>query len=332
MSPYRSGFLLLTHLGIGTTLGLALPMTALGADAAKTELHLLQTVTLTDHQFLTGSPGVPQTVAGQLRLPRLGTDRLPAVVIVHGSGGVMGNEDHWANELISLGVATFTLDGFTARGIRNTGADQSQLGQLTMVVDAFRALDLLAADPRIDPARIGIMGGSRGARIVMATSFNRFRKMYGTPSAEFAVYVAFYTPCGTRYRDDTDVVDRPIRLFHGTAEDYVPVMPCRTWVDELRKAGNDVELKEYPGAYHLFDNPLYPLRRAENLQTGRHCVLAESADGRIVNTATAATFTFDDPCVERGVTLGYDARSHRQAISDVTKLLTDVFKLQRDRD
>ncbi len=244
----------------------------------------------------------------------------------------MGNEDHWADELIGLGIATFTLDGFTARGIRSTGADQSQLGQLTMVVDAYRALDLLAGDPRIDPARIGIMGGSRGARIVMATSFNRFRRMYATPSAEFAVYVAFYTPCNLRYRDDTDVADRPIRLFHGDADDYTPVIPCREWVDDLRRARKDVELKEYPGAYHLFDNPLYPLTSAAQLQTGRHCVLAESADGRIINTATGTTFTFDDPCIERGVTLGYDARAHRLAIKDVKELLFDVFKLQGNRD
>ena len=40
-------------------------------------------------QFLTGDKdGTPALIAGELRIPRLGTDRLPGVVLVHGSGGV----------------------------------------------------------------------------------------------------------------------------------------------------------------------------------------------------------------------------------------------------
>ncbi len=308
--------------------GLIGPSTSQGTDAAKTELHLLQTVTLTDQQFLTRSgEGKPTVIAGQLRLPRLGTDRLPAVVIVHGSGGVMGNEERWANDLNGMGIATFTLDGFTGRGIVNTTADQSQLGLLTMVVDAYRALDLLAKHPRIDPTRIGIMGGSRGARVVMGASIKRFQRMYRLPGVEFVVYVAFYTPCTTRYADDMDVADRPIRLFHGQADDYTLVAPCRQFVDQLRRAGKDVELKEYPGAFHLFDNPVYPLRHVAAAQTTRRCSWEEKPVGQIVSLTSGRPFTMDDPCVERGVTVGYDARSHKQAVSDVSALLAGVFKL-----
>jgi hypothetical protein len=87
------------------------------AESAKVELYVLQTTTLTDEQFLTGAhEGKPTTIAGELRLPRLGTDRIPAVVIVHGSGGIMGNEDRWSRELNDMGVATFVLDGFTGAG------------------------------------------------------------------------------------------------------------------------------------------------------------------------------------------------------------------------
>src|ERR1051326_8486769 len=94
------------------------------ADAAKVELYVLPTVTLTDVQFLTGTGnGKRDTIAGELRIPRRGTDRLPAMVIVHGSGGILGNEDHWAQELNNLGVATFMLDGFTGRGISSAAAN-----------------------------------------------------------------------------------------------------------------------------------------------------------------------------------------------------------------
>jgi hypothetical protein len=43
--------------------------------------------------------------------------------------------------------------------------------------------------------------------------------MYAPADAQFAVYLSFYPPCSKTYIDDTAVVDRPIRLFSGTADD-----------------------------------------------------------------------------------------------------------------
>jgi dienelactone hydrolase len=305
-----------------------LPSISAGADSAKIELHTFQTITLTDKQFLTGArDGKSVVLSGELRLPSTRNDRVPAVVIVHGSGGIMGNEDHWAREFNNMGIAAFLLDSFTGRGIRTTGFDQSQLGLLAMVYDAFRALDLLAKDRRIDRARIGIIGGSRGARVVMGTSMKRFQQIYGATEAEFAVYMAFYTPCNTRYIGDLDVAEKPIRLFHGQADDYTPVGPCRSYVNQLRNNGKDVELKEYPGAYHIFDNPVVPIQHVDSAQTGKRCSLEERA-GEIINTQTGRPFTWDDPCVERGVTVGYDPRAHGEAVKDVKSLLVRIFKIQ----
>ncbi len=105
-----------------------------GAQTVRIEVHPLPSMTLTDQQFLTGAKdGKPVVLAGELRIPRLGTDRLPAVVLVHGSGGVGANVDRWSQELNGIGVATFILDSFTGRGIVNTGTDQAQLGRLAMI-------------------------------------------------------------------------------------------------------------------------------------------------------------------------------------------------------
>jgi dienelactone hydrolase len=298
------------------------------AESAKIELYPIQTVTLTDQEFLTGKrDGKPAMIAGELRLPRLGTDRLPAVVIVHGSGGIGGNEDRWARELNEIGVAAFTVDGFTPRGIVSVVADQSQLDALTMVNDAYRALDLLAKHPRIDSTRVGIIGGSRGGRIALSASLKRFQRTYGTAGLEFVVYLPFYAPCYQKYIDDENVSDRPIRLFHGAEDDYVPAAPCRAYVERLQRAGKNIQFTAYPGAHHSFDNPIFPLRRLPQAQTPRNCLVEEKPLGQIVNAATGNVFTWDDPCVERGVTVGYDADAHAQSIKAVKDILKEAFRL-----
>jgi dienelactone hydrolase len=70
--------------------------------------------------------------------------------------------------------------------------------------------------------------------------------------------VPFYPICIRTYIDDGQVSTRPIRIFHGGADDWLPVAACRQYVDRLRQAGKDIQLTEYAGAQHGFDNPTSP--------------------------------------------------------------------------
>src|SRR5262245_23187681 len=178
-------------------IGLCAPISA---QVARTELHAIPTLTLSDGQFRLGEKnGTSVTIAGALRVPRLGTDRLPAVILVHGSGGVGGNVDRWSHELNGIGLATFVIDSFTARGIQSTSANQALLGRLNMILDAYRSLALLSAHPRIDPARIVLMGFSRGGQTTLYASLKQFKRMHGPEGAAFAAYIPFYAPCFTTY-------------------------------------------------------------------------------------------------------------------------------------
>jgi dipeptidyl aminopeptidase/acylaminoacyl peptidase len=86
----------------------------------RTEVYPVQTVTLSTADFLLGKKdGKPATIAGELRIPTPGTARLPAVVFVHGAGGIGFNYGMWAGELNKAGFATFVADSFTGRGITN---------------------------------------------------------------------------------------------------------------------------------------------------------------------------------------------------------------------
>jgi dienelactone hydrolase len=215
------------------------------------EIQPIETVTLKTKQFLTGDlNGKAAVIAGELPIPKPGSDKLPAVVLVHGSGGVSGSTDRWAQDLNSIGVAAFILDSFSGRGIVNTGSDQSQLDSLAMMVDAYRVLGRLAQHPRIDPNRIAVMGFSKGAVTALYSSNERFQKLYAAPNTQFAAHIGLYTPCNVAYRDDDKTTGKPIRLFHGIADDYVSIQPCRNYVERLKAADADADatLTEYPDA------------------------------------------------------------------------------------
>jgi hypothetical protein len=121
-------------------LALAIPVLA---QTTRIEIHPIRSMTLTDEQFLNGRKDVqPVTIADELRLPHPWADRMPAVVLRHGSGGLSVSTARWAEELTGMGIAAFLLDSFSARDLTNTSADQDQLGRLAMIIDAYRALEL----------------------------------------------------------------------------------------------------------------------------------------------------------------------------------------------
>lgn len=74
-----------------------------------------------------------------------------------------------------------------------------------MIVDAYRALDLLSKHPRIDASRIAVMGFSRGGFVAFYPSMKGFQQIYGTANLEFSAYVPFFALCFTRYIEDARV-------------------------------------------------------------------------------------------------------------------------------
>jgi dienelactone hydrolase len=297
--------------------------------AARTELHSIQTMTLSDEQFLKGDAGgKPVVIAGQLRLAQ-GTGRLPVVVLQHGSSGYAANVDVWSRELNEIDISTFALDGFTARGLIEVNSNQSLLGRLNFILDDYRVLDVLVAHPRIDPNRIVLMGFSRGGQAALYASQKRFNQMWNFSGAEYAAYIPFYPDCMTTFVSDTEVVSRPIRIFGGALDDYNPISACKAYVERLRAAGHDVELTEYASASHAFDNPLgaQPATIFPTFESARHCKIREEPGGLLINAETKQPFTYKDACVEHGPHLGYDSSSTQSAKISVRAFLRTLFKL-----
>ncbi len=194
------------------------------AEVARIEIHPISTVTISDKQFLTGDKnGTSVVIAGELRIPRIGTEKVPVVVLQHGSGGVGGNVDRWVGEFNEVGIATFVVDSFTGRGLQSTVADQALLGRLNMIFDAYRALEVVAKHPRVDPARIALMGFSRGGQSVLYASLKRFQRMHGPAGLEFAAYVAFYPPASRHISKMSSSAINPFAFI--TA---LPIITCRS--------------------------------------------------------------------------------------------------------
>lgn len=298
------------------------------APAARIEIHSFESLTVTDKQFLTGARGgKPVQIGGALRLPP-GSQRFPAVILVHGSAGIGAQVDRWGYELNAIGVAAFLSDSFTGRGIVESLTDQTRVGHLAMVVDAYRALQLLSEHRQIDASRIAVMGFSKGGFAALYTSLERFMRIIGSAGLKFAAHVAFYPTCNTEFLEDEKVSRAPIRIFHGAADSYVSIDCCRKYVSRLRRAGMDVQLTEFAGAHHAFDNPLYsPPKFLADAVTTIHCSRREESPGEIINCDTGQPFRWSDICVKRGATVGFDPVATAEAIKTVKKFLMDTFKL-----
>ena len=271
--------------------------------------------------------GATATIFGILRLPEI-TGRVPAVVITHGCSGITGAETYWAESLIQLGVATFVVNSFVGRNISRACSGPHSISTASVLTDVYRARDLLAVHPRIDPSRIAVLGFSFGGRNALWASYPRFQQRYGTGLSPFAAHLAFYpTSCHIKLTDEDRVGDVPIRIFHGAADDATVIGRCRDYVARLRNAGNDVALFEYAGAKHWFDNAdLANRQTATGFLNYSNCTFLEQ-DDRIIDATTGGLAGAGSPCVVSEGSFGYNPAAREQATADVHNFLQLLFKL-----
>lgn len=271
------------------------------------------------------SEATPATITATLTLPP-SSARVPGVVITHGCGGSGGGAGVWARELVGYGYATLDVDSFRGRDIGEVCSGREKINIASVLYDVYRGLDLLAAHPRVDRSRIALLGLSFGGRTALWTNQTRFRDLYGSHE-EFAAHLSFYpASCYIRLADEDDIGNAPMRIFHGTADDWLPIEPCREYVARMQAAGHDVALFEYEGALHAFDDltqgPIPALLMSP--LSPRNCAFFEE-DGRIVDPDTGDVAGVGSSCVEAGVSAGYDPEAREQAVEDVTTFLESVL-------
>jgi dienelactone hydrolase len=218
---------------------------------------------------LDGTNGAASTpIDGYLFRPtRPGLSDLPApaVVFLHGCGGLVSDISHklmsrevdWARHLNDQGYAVLMVDSFTPRG---SGEMCSRTGfkmwlYMKRPADAYGALAFLQSQPSTARDRIGVMGWSNGGGAVLFTVAKRPNKP-AIAGPDFRAAVAFYPGSCDSQRvggDWTSTV--PLLILQGEKDVWTPAKPCAALARQAVALGGPVEFHAYPGAYHDFDWP-----------------------------------------------------------------------------
>ena len=271
-----------------TTNGFALETLAKGQQKGRIKFESVPLITL--NEFLNGETNKKSIkISGKLIFPKKeSTGSLPAVVLLHGSGGPRIGVKYWSKILQKIGIVTFIVDSNSARGCpldsKSRCKNYAEHQGMGNIIDAYRALELLSTHPQIDPNRIALMGFSVGGKATLYASVKRFQKMWGTPGLEFAAYIPFYPACNITFDHDEQISDKPIRIFYGEVDEWSSPIPCQEYVDRLRKAGKDATITIYPEAHHNFDHkPDASAPRSMKSTTNRSkCQFVEKSEYNLV--------------------------------------------------
>lgn len=211
---------------------------------------------------------------------------LPAVVLLHGAGGVLqAREITYARQLARQGVAALVIDAFSPRRDRATSFTDRliQITETMLLADAFAGLGWLAARPEIDSGRVALIGFSYGG---MASTFAAYRQVadrLAPDGRRFAAHVAFYGPCIARFAAP-ETTGAPVLMLWGGRDEIVDATRCDAVADDLRRGGSRVDIRVFPDGAHQWDGGMSRPWRTPRGLAG--CALSVSASGAVHDRLT----------------------------------------------
>ncbi|WP_221798157.1 dienelactone hydrolase family protein [Oceanobacter mangrovi] len=264
------------------------------------EVHVFNTVTMSDQQLLRGKGGSEAGIVGALKLPAASNN--PAVILLYGPGGYTYELQDWVELLNKRGIATFMVESTNGRVESYTG-----LRQLAMIRDAYAALAVLSEHPAIDKNRIALIGFTDAGQAALYSGMKRMKELYGDARYNFAAIASFYPNCSFQYREDEQMAGAPVRVFHGEKDNVNAIADCRNYVQRASAAGGKIRLSAYPGAEHAFDLK-YPERVKDHSdESFRDCTIREAVKGVMMNETTGRMFHPDNDCVKHDGRWAYNA-------------------------
>jgi dienelactone hydrolase len=273
-----------------------------------------------------GQAGAAQPVPADLFLPNAPGPHA-AVIVVPGSDGLSAaKEGAYAGRLLQAGLAVLVIDPLRVRKLDNLLQDPAALSDAAMVEDVRAALALLAKDGRIDAGRIGALGTSRGATVLMAAA--------GLRSGAIRALALPYPFCAHDWRLGRGPRAPQVLMLLAGREDEVSNDACMDLARIYVADDIALTLEVLPGAYHGFDAGMPGA--AVPVDSVRDCPLVPVQDDGSFRTgvipgapATAATTAelvqAMRGCVTTGAHWGETPGSRERALARVTSFLADAL-------
>jgi len=206
-----------------------------------------------------------------------GAGPFPVAVGLHDCAGMLSTNGQilrrfadWGERLSKQGIAVLFVDSFTRRGLGSQcGVRERKVRSFReRVADAYLARRWLQNQGWAVKNRVSLVGWSNGAAGSLWAVRPRAMPRDGMP--DFRSAVAFYPSC-RRLSTAAWSARIPTLILTGRADDWTPAATCEQMVAGAKGRSAQASIIVYPGAYHEFDRPDYPVR----MITG----LANSADG-----------------------------------------------------
>jgi dienelactone hydrolase len=197
-----------------------------------------------------------RTVSGLLFMPPgAPTDHAtPAVVMLHGSAGMIADRMTYGPQLAAMGVAVLLVETYDSRRDLATGFIDRVLNitETMFVADAYGALRYLAGRPEIDPRHVVLAGFSYGGMATTYALYAQLANALAPNGLRFAGHVAYYAPCIARF-SDSRTTGAPLLMLYGGQDELMRTPRCEQVADDLRAGGSQVQIVIYPDAVHQWD-------------------------------------------------------------------------------
>ena len=201
---------------------------------------------------------LPDTTGlGHLYLPENIDKPVPAMIVLHGSGGIKSGREHeYAKLFTKSGIAGFVVDYYTPRGVTEATPYLMKTmiaTEIDVLVDAYSALNFLASHPSINANRIGVIGFSYGG---MATRFaldERVAKILAPNGNRFVAHADFYGPCH-QVLGQKETTEAAYLAVFGDQDNSVHPETCARVHSQIRMSGSPTRIEIIKGAGHAWEN------------------------------------------------------------------------------
>ncbi len=178
----------------------------------------------------------------------------PAVVMLHGSAGMIDDRAIYGPQLAAMGIAVLLVETYDSRrDLATTFIERVlHITETMFVADAYGALRYLASRPEIDARRVVLTGFSYGGMATEYAMYAQIADALAPGGPYFAGHVAFYAPCIARFADSR-TTGAPLLMLYGAEDELIRPTRCAEVAADLRQGGSRVEIIAYPGAVHQWD-------------------------------------------------------------------------------